>query len=128
MKRLLTVCVLMSLSAVACKKKSEQKAPEAAMPVAPAAPTTPAATPAAPAAAPAAAADGMMGVPECDDLIKRYMACTKIPDSAKQAFSTGVATWKQTLATGGEAAKGAITEQCKQAATSIDASIKAAGC
>jgi enamine deaminase RidA (YjgF/YER057c/UK114 family) len=125
MKRLLTVCVLMALTTFACKKKSEQKPAESAM-AAPAAATP--AVPAAPAAAPAAAPDGMMGIPECDDLIKRYMACTKVPDSAKQAFTTGVATWKQTLATGGEAAKSAITEQCKQAATSIDASIKAAGC
>jgi hypothetical protein len=124
MKQVLIVCALISLGALGCKKKGETKEAEPAM----SAPVAPAVPAAAPAPAPVPVAAGMLGIPECDDLIKRYAACDKFPESAKKAFSDGVDKWKQTLSAGGEAAKAPMVEQCKQAAAALESSIKAVGC
>jgi hypothetical protein len=139
MKRIATLFVAVSLLSFAgCKKKEEAKPAEpaaepAAKPAEPAAAPAaadPAAAPAAadPAAAAAPAGDDMStGIAECDELVKRYTACDKMPPEAKAAFMEGAKAWKQGAA-GGDAAKTAITDACKQAATAADAQMKQIGC
>jgi hypothetical protein len=149
MKRFAIVAALAVLSSVGCKKKDDTKvAPEATEPATkPAeaektpAPADPAAAPAAQAVAPAAAdpaaaaadpaaaaADMNTGITECDDLIKRYNACEKLPAEQKSAFMETAKAWKQGASTGDEKVKASITDSCKTTATSTDAALKASGC
>jgi len=84
--------------------------------------------PADPAAA-APAAEGQIGVAECDLYIAKMTECLgKLPDAAKGAFEQGmkgaVDGWKQAVAAGGDAAKGALVTGCKAA---IDAAKQATG-
>src|SRR5258706_14939310 len=86
-RHLLLVVACAAVSLVACGKGAEQAA--------------------APAAAPSstmAAADSI-GVPECDNYVKKYMECvgSKVPEVSraqyKVAFDAAVASWKQVAAT-----------------------------
>jgi hypothetical protein len=131
MKRFAIVAAIAAIAAVGCKSKEEKKDEPAA--VEPAAkPTEPAATePAAtePAATDTAAGEDMStGIPECDDLVKRYTACDKMPAESKTAFLEGAKAWKQGAAAGDETVKQTIADSCKQAAEAADAAFKASGC
>ena len=119
---------------VACGKSAEK-------PAAPAAAETPAASATAPAAAPAAApAEGStmmastnsVGVPECDNYVKKYMECvgSKIPETARAQYKTSfdamVASWKQIAAT--PEGKAGLAAACTQATTAAAQAMTAYGC
>lgn len=81
-----------------------------------------------PADAPADAAAGEIGVAECDNYLKAVRECMgKLPAAAQTQFETGIKSaldsWKQ-LAAGGDAAKSALSQACKQA---VEASKQAMG-
>jgi hypothetical protein len=72
-----------------------------------------------------------VGVPECDDYIAKYEACTdKVPEAGRAQYKDSLAklrtSWKQLAAN--PATKGTLAAACKQAADSSAASWKAYGC
>jgi steroid delta-isomerase-like uncharacterized protein len=75
-----------------------------------------------------AAAAGDIGVAECDNYLKTVRECMgKLPEQAQAQFETGIKSaldsWKQ-LAAGGDEAKAALAQACKQA---VEASKQAMG-
>jgi hypothetical protein len=75
--------------------------------------------PADPAPAAPAAADGEVGIAECDAFVKAYRACVeKMPEAARGPANDGlkqmVDAWKQ-AASQGDAAKDALKTGCKSA-------------
>ncbi|HKC13892.1 MAG TPA: hypothetical protein VKI41_17845 [Vicinamibacteria bacterium] len=81
--------------------------------------------------APAAAA-GDIGVPECDDYIKKYQACIdgKVPETGRatvrQAFDQTKAAWKQAAAT--PQGKAGLATGCKMALDTAKTAMGAYGC
>jgi hypothetical protein len=72
-----------------------------------------------------------IGVPECDDFIAKYEACTaKVPEAGRAQYKDALAkwrtSWKQLAAN--PATKGTLAAACKQAADASAASWKAYGC
>ena len=72
-----------------------------------------------------------IGVPECDDFIAKYEACTdRVPEAGRAQYKDALAqwrkSWKQLAAN--PATKGTLAAACKQAADSSAASWKAYGC
>ena len=132
MRRNLSLVVFAAVSLlVACGKSAEKPA------AAPAAAETPAATATAPAAAPAEgstmmAATDSIGVPECDNYVKKYMECvgSKVPESArvqyKAAFDAAVASWKQIAVT--PEGKAGLATACTQATAAAAQAMTAYGC
>lgn len=63
------------------------------------------------------AADGV-GVPECDDFLKKYESCvgSKVPEAARATFAKAVGQWRDAWkkAAGTEAGKKALAASCKQ--------------
>lgn len=132
MRRNRSLVVFAALSVlVACGKSAEK-------PAAPAAAEAPAAaTATAPAAEPAggstmmAAAD-TIGVPECDNYIKKYMECvgSKVPDVARAQYKTSfdavVASWKQIAST--PDGKAGLATACSQATAAAAQAMTAYGC
>jgi hypothetical protein len=78
-----------------------------------------------------AAAD-TIGVPECDNYVKKYMECvgSKVPEVArgqfKTAFDATVASWKQIAAT--PEGKTGLAAACSQATTAASQAMTAYGC
>src|SRR5262249_4736581 len=107
--RLMSAVAVLALSTMACgggagTPKSDAAAPAANAPAA--------------AAAPAAGGDSI-GVPECDEYIKKYESCvnSKVPESAraqvKATFEAARAAWKQAAST--PQGKQGLVIGCKQA-------------
>lgn len=72
-----------------------------------------------------------IGVPECDDFIAKYEACTsKVPAAGQAAYKSAVdqwkASWKKLAAN--PATKGTLAAACKQAAEQQAAAWKTYGC
>ena len=72
-----------------------------------------------------------IGVPECDDFIAKYEACTsKVPEAGRAAYKSAVdqwrASWKKLAAN--PATKGTLAAACKQAAEQQAAAWKTYGC
>jgi hypothetical protein len=72
-----------------------------------------------------------IGVPECDDFIAKYEACTdKVPEAGRAQYKDALAqwrkSWKQLAAN--PTTKGTLAAACRQAADSSAASWKAYGC
>ena len=72
-----------------------------------------------------------IGVPECDDFIAKYEACTdKVPEAGRAQYKDALAqwrkSWKQLAAN--PATRGTLAAACKQASDSSAASWKAYGC
>lgn len=105
-----------------------------AAPGAAAAAPAPAAAPAESAAAPAATAvvADAIGVPECDNYVKKYMECvgSKVPEVAraqyKAAFDQAVAAWKQVAAT--PEGRSGLAAACTQAQTAAAQAMTSYGC
>lgn len=79
----------------------------------------------------ASSAGDKIGVPECDDFIAKYEACTdKVPEAGRAQYKDALAqwrkSWKQLAAN--PTTKGGLVAACKQAAESSAASWKAYGC
>jgi hypothetical protein len=72
-----------------------------------------------------------IGVPECDEFIAKYEACTgKVPEIAREQYKAAVAQWKsswKTLAANPQT-KGTLVAACKQAAEQQAAAWKMYGC
>jgi hypothetical protein len=80
------------------------------------------------AAGEAAAGAVTTGIEECDKLIETYMKCDKLPQQSRDAFLQGAQAWKTSIETGGDAAKQALTDSCKQAAEASKQALAAVGC
>ncbi len=98
----------------------------------PAASAAPQAT--APAAAPSStmAASDSIGVPECDNYVKKYMECvgSKVPEAAraqyKTAFDAALAAWKQAAST--PEGRAGLAAACSQAQAAAAQAMTAYGC
>lgn len=96
---LFALCVLLGLVMLACGGGAENTNTAAnANAGATNANTKAAATPAATTSTPASttAAAGDIGVPECDDFLKKYETCVsgKVPAAAQATFKTSLDTWR----------------------------------
>ena len=72
-----------------------------------------------------------IGVPECDDFIAKYEACTgKVPEIARAQYKAAVAQWKSSWKQLAEnpQTKGTLVAACKQAAEQQAAAWKMYGC
>jgi hypothetical protein len=72
-----------------------------------------------------------IGVPECDEFIAKYEACTsKVPEIARAQYKSSVeqlrSSWKKLAAN--PATKGTLAAACKQAAEQQAAAWKTYGC
>jgi hypothetical protein len=114
----------------ACGGNAPAPPPPQKKPAAP--PATTAAAPAGPSMAMAAVADGEFGVKECDDYIRKYLACvdSKVPEAARamvrQSLDQAKAQWKQAAAT--PQGKASLASGCKMATDSARQSMAAYGC
>lgn len=72
-----------------------------------------------------------IGVPECDDFIAKYDACTpKVPEIARAAYKDSLARWRaewKKLADNPDT-KGTLAAACKQALEQNKSAWKAYGC
>jgi|SRR5579862_3722780 hypothetical protein len=80
-----------------------------------------------------AVASGDFGVPECDEYVKKYVACidSKVPDgpsrqAMRQAFDQSKAGWKQAAST--PAGRTALASGCTQALAAAKTSLASYGC
>ena len=79
-----------------------------------------------------AVAEGDFGVPECDNYMRKYLACidSKVPETArpmlKQALDQSKAAWKQAAST--PAGKTGLAAACTQAEATAKQSMAAYGC
>lgn len=72
-----------------------------------------------------------IGVPECDDFIAKYEACTgKVPEIAREQYKSAMAQWKSSWKKLAEnpQTKGTLVAACKQAAEQQEAAWKMYGC
>ena len=72
-----------------------------------------------------------VGIPECDDYIAKYEACTpKVPEAGRAAYKSSLdqvrASWKKLAAD--PATRGSLAAACKQATETAAASWKMYGC
>ena len=118
--RLVPAALVVCVAAAACGGAPE-KAPATTSSAPAAAATT---------AAPPAAAE--FGVPECDDYLKKYLACidSKMPEAgramARQTLDQTKASWKQAAST--PEGKSGLVMGCKAATDSAKTSMAAYGC
>ena len=122
--RLLPAALVVCVAAAACDDAPEK------------APTTTSSggsAPAAAAAAPAAVGAAEFGVPECDDYLRKYLACieTKVPEAgramARQTLDQTKASWKQAAST--PQGRSGLAMGCKAATDSAKTAMAAAfGC
>ena len=79
-----------------------------------------------------ATATGDIGIPECDDYLRKYEACVrdKVPASVKPQLETALAqnrqAWQQAAAQ--PAARSTLASTCQQAVTAARMSMTAYGC
>jgi hypothetical protein len=109
--------------ALACHACGESSAPPAATST-PAA-TTPATTPA------STSASGDFGVAECDDYVKKYLACIDklapaAQTQARQALDQSRDAWKQAAST--DAGRAGLATACKAASDAAGTALRAQGC
>jgi hypothetical protein len=95
------------------------------------APPPPPAASAAPASTASSSAPGEFGVAECDDYMKKYLACIDklaptAQTAARQALDQSRAAWKQAAAT--EQGKAALATSCKAASDAAATAMRAQGC
>jgi len=72
-----------------------------------------------------------IGIPECDDYIAKYEACTaKVPEAGRATYKNSLdqvrASWKKLAAD--PATRGSLAAACKQATEAAAASWKMYGC
>jgi hypothetical protein len=75
--------------------------------------------------------DEKIGVPECDEFIAKYEACTsKVPEIARAQYKSAVEQWRSSWKklAANPATKGTLAAACKQAAEQQAAAWKAYGC
>jgi hypothetical protein len=126
-KTLLILAVLCAAILIGCSKTETMENSNTAMgnsnkPTTTATTATPAKT---------TASGEKIGVPECDEFIAKYEACTsKVPAAGQAAYKSAVeqwrASWKKLAAN--PATKGTLAAACKQAAAQQAAAWKTYGC
>lgn len=95
-------------------------------------PPSPAPTPAAAAVPPAGAATGEIGIPECDEYIRKYEACLrdKVPASQRamleQALDQHRSTWRTAAAQ--PQARATLASSCQQVLSAAKMSMGPYGC
>jgi hypothetical protein len=79
----------------------------------------------------ASTSDEKIGVPECDEFIAKYEACTsKVPEIARAQYKSAIEQWRSSwkkLAADPQT-KGTLAAACKQAAEQQAAAWKMYGC
>ena len=127
-RTLLIFAVLCAAILIGCSKTETMENSNTAMgnsnkPAAMSTPATPTTT--------TSTSDEKIGVPECDEFIAKYEACTsKVPEIARAQYKSVVAQWRsewKKLAAN-PATKGKLADACKQAAAQQAASWKMYGC
>jgi hypothetical protein len=105
------LAALVMMALLACKKDGEKEKTESTS---------------------SASAAGDIGVPECDDYLKKYEKCVseKVPEAArgqlKQSVETMRTSWKQ--AASNPASKAALGQGCKQALETAKTAMGSYGC
>jgi hypothetical protein len=95
-------------------------------------PANPPTTAAASTSAAASVAAGDFGVPECDEYMKKYLACieSKVPEAGRAMMKTALdqqkAAWKQAAAT--PEGKSGLATACKAMSEQTKATVAAYGC
>ena len=131
-RTLLIFAVLCAAILVGCNKTETTENSNTAMGNSnkPATMATPAAT-TNPGTTTTASSDDKIGVPECDEFIAKYEACTsKVPEIARAQYKSVVAQWRsewKKLAADPKT-KGTLAAACKQAAEQQAAAWKMYGC
>jgi hypothetical protein len=123
------VVVAVTLAAACGGGGGQQSSSSAPPPSANSAPASSAAATGAPAAA---SGEPEFGVAECDDYMKKYMACIdKMPEAARaasrQALDQQKAAWKQAAASSPEA-KNALATGCKSASDAAKQAMASYNC
>ena len=132
-RTLLILAVLCAAMLVGCSKTETTNNSNTTMTGSSDKPTTTATTTAPTTTAPGTTAStgDKIGVPECDDFIAKYDACTsKVPEFARAAYKSAVDKWRsewKKLAAD-PATKGTLAAACKQAAEQQAAAWKMYGC
>jgi hypothetical protein len=131
---LFAVCVLLGLVMLACGGAETTNTAANANAVATNANTKAAATPATTTSTPASttAAAGDIGVPECDDFLKKYEACVsgKVPAAAQATFKTSLDTWRSSWKqlAGTPTGKAGLATACKSALEQAKTSLASYNC
>ena len=131
---LFAVCVLLGLVMLACGGAENTNTAANANAVATNANTKTAATPASTTSTPAGttAAAGDIGVPECDDFLKKYEACVsgKVPAAAQATFKTSLDTWRSSWKqlAGTPTGKAGLATACKSALEQAKTSLASYNC
>ena len=120
--RPLAVMAAVMMIALACQACGSNAAPPAAASSAtPAASATPAST----------TASTGFGVAECDDYVKKYLACIDklapgVQAQARQALDQSRDAWKQAAST--DAGRAGLATACKAASDAAGTALRAQGC
>jgi hypothetical protein len=72
-----------------------------------------------------------IGIPDCDDFIAKYEACTsKVPEAGRAAWKDAMVKWRDAWKKAAEnpATKAALASQCKQIADAQKTTLKMYGC
>jgi hypothetical protein len=69
-----------------------------------------------------------IGVAECDSVIDSYLTCDKLPPQARAAFWQGAQQWKVSLESGGNEARTALIDSCKQVVEATKEALDSVGC
>jgi hypothetical protein len=87
---------------------------------------------ASPASTTTTAAAGDIGVPECDDFLKKYEACVsgKVPAAAQATFKTSLDTWRSSWKqlAGTPTGKAGLATACKSALDQAKTSLASYNC
>jgi hypothetical protein len=131
---LFALCILLGLGLLACGGAENTNTAANANAVATNANTKAAATPASTTSTPAGttAAAGDIGVPECDDFLKKYEACVsgKVPAAAQATFKTSLDTWRSSWKqlAGTPTGKAGLATACKSALEQAKTSLASYNC
>jgi len=130
-RTLLIFAVLCAAILVGCSKTETTENSNTAMGNSNKATTATTKTTPATSTATASSSDEKIGVPECDEFIAKYEACTsKVPEIARAQYKSAVdqwrSSWKKLAAD--PASKGKLAAACKQAAEQQAAAWKMYGC
>jgi hypothetical protein len=127
MKRQLTPLIVLAAATFACSGEKPASAPPATSAPATLAPAAPAAT-----LAPATTTAVEVGVPECDEFLRKYEACVTehVPAASKVQFQDAITQWRKSWrdAAAQPAAKASLVATCKQAVETTRMATTAYGC
>ncbi len=124
-KTFLAFCLLCAFVLIGCSKTETMNSNSASGNSNKAATTTTGST------STASSTGDKIGVPECDDFIAKYEACTdKVPEAGRAQYKDALVQWRKSWRqlAADPTTKGTLAAACKQAADAATASWKAYGC